>query len=200
MKINLSNILKSKKVISKAPTRVDLGGGIDHRLISLICNSEHLETFNIALQLYTKVELTSYKKGVLVYSKELGQQELNLYKPRFTDKFGLISAIVQYFDITGVKIHITNDYPIQSGLGGSGSLAVALINAIVHILNLQSDKVTYYKKDIVWLAHSIEDSLFKNTGMQDQAVACFGGINVWRWKYGNHNELYSQIPIKNHKN
>jgi len=193
----LSQVLKNKKIIVKAPGRVDLGGGIDHRIISLICQDNDLSTFNIAIKLYTHITLESYKKNfILIDSDKVGQKEISSSNSQFNDKFGLIAAIARFFNVDGVKITIKTEFPPMSGLGGSGSLGVALISAFVLALNLNN---LFSKKGIVWLAHSIEDSLFKNTGLQDQAAACYGGINFWIWKYSKFQEIYQQEPIVNTK-
>jgi len=193
----LSKILQNQKIIAKAPTRVDLGGGIDHRVISLLCQNSNLMTFNIAIKLYTHVILESYKEGyIFVTSESIGEEEMDVNNLCFNNKFGLIAAIVSCFGVDGVKIKITTDYPKMSGLGGSGSLAIALISAFVKLLNLEK---IYSQKDIVWLAHSIEDSLFKNTGIQDQAAAFYGGVNVWKWSYNHHQKIYKQVSIRQSK-
>lgn len=190
---SLSQILKDKKVTSKAPGRVDLGGGIDHRIISLLCHSDNLATFNIAVKLYTKITLESYKDGFLyIDSDKIGSKEVIADKPCFNDKFALVVAIASFFKVSGVKISIQTDFPPMSGLGGSGSLSVALISAFIKALNLEA---SYTKKDIVWLSHSIEDSLFKNTGLQDQAAACFGGINLFNWRYQNFSEIFNRTSF-----
>ena len=133
----LSQVLKNKKIIVKAPGRVDLGGGIDHRIISLICQDNDLSTFNIAIKLYTHITLESYKKNfILIDSDKVGQKEISSSNSQFNDKFGLIAAIARFFNVDGVKITIKTEFPPMSGLGGSGSLGVALISAFVLALNL----------------------------------------------------------------
>lgn len=190
---SLSQVLKDRKVVSKAPGRVDLGGGIDHRIISLLCHSEKLATFNIAVKLYTTITLESYKKGYLyIDSDKIGSKEFSSSSLCFNDKFSLVTAILSFFRVDGVKVSIKTEFPPMSGLGGSGSLSVALITALIKVLKLEPQ---YSKRDVVWLAHSIEDSLFKNTGLQDQAAACFGGINLFNWEYQNLSTIFNQTPI-----
>lgn len=193
----LSQVLKNKKIIASSPGRVDLGGGIDHRIISLICHTEKLKTFNIAIQLYTTITLESYKPGyILINSDKIGSKEYQSSQPQFNDKYALVSAITNFFNVDGVKISIKTEFPPMSGLGGSGALSVALIVAFLKALNLYN---RYTKKNIVWLAHSIEDSLFKNTGLQDQAAACFGGINLFKWYYHDCSKIFSQREINDSK-
>ena len=193
----LSQVLKDKKIIASSPGRVDLGGGIDHRIISLICHTEKLKTFNIAIKLYTTVTLAAYRPGyILIDSDKIGSKEYRSSQPQFNDKYALVSAITNFFNVDGVKISIKTEFPPMSGLGGSGSLSVSLITAFIKALNLEKK---YHQKDIVWLAHSIEDSLFKNTGLQDQAAACFGGINLFKWQYSDYSKIFFQKEIKNSK-
>jgi D-glycero-alpha-D-manno-heptose-7-phosphate kinase len=191
----LSKSLKNIKITTQAPGRVDLGGGIDHRIISLISHSSNLVTFNIAVKLYTKITLESYKEGlILIDSDKIGSKEIIANNPVFNDKFALVIAIASFFKVNGVKISIKTEFPPMSGLGGSGSLSVALIYGFIKALNLESK---YNQKDIVWLAHSIEDSLFKNTGLQDQAAACYGGINLFNWEYSKFSKIFDRNRIKN---
>jgi len=192
---SLSQVLKNHKIISQAPGRVDLGGGIDHRIISLLCHENKLATFNIAVKLYTRITLESYIPGrILINSDKIGSKEFISNTPYFNDKFALVLAIASFFRVDGVKISINTEFPPISGLGGSGSLSVALISAFVKALNLK-----YSLKKIVWLAHSIEDSLFKNTGLQDQAAACFGGINLFNWKYQDSPTIFTQTKFSHSK-
>lgn len=193
----LTKLLKNKKVIAQAPGRIDLGGGIDHRIISLICHLDNLSTFNIAVNLYTRITLEPYKEGLIfIDSDKIGSKEIIADKPIFNDKFSLVVAIASFFKVSGVKISIKTEFPPMSGLGGSGSLSVALIAAFIKALKLD---LKYNQKDIVWLAHSIEDSLFKNTGLQDQAAACYGGINLFSWKYSEYQKIFNQDKIENQK-
>lgn len=195
--IILIDILRKFKIKSKAPTRIDCGGGIDHRIVSAVCHKEKLRTFNIAIQLYSKIHLTPYKKGfIFVNSKEVGEKEAKLNEVTFKGKFGLIFAIASFFRISGLAIEIETDYPLKSGLGGSGSLSVALIGALIEAIKLTGQKITYTPKQIIWLAHVIEDGLYHNTGLQDQACAYYGGINLWEWQYPNHGILFSRQPLK----
>lgn len=193
----LTDILSRFEVRSRAPTRVDCGGGIDHRLISVLCHKEQLETFNIAIRLYSKMRLKPYKKGlILINSKKFGKKKIKLNRPSFKNKFAIISAIVSFFKVSGVRIEIETDYPPASGLGGSGSLSIALIGALIKSLELAGKKVKLSPKQAIWLAHTIEDSLYHNTGLQDQAAAYYGGINLWRWKYPIYSVLFSRRPLK----
>lgn len=195
--IILADILRKFKVESKAPTRIDCGGGIDHRIVSAICDKEKLQTFNIAIQLYSKIHLNSYKKGfIFVNSKEYGKKEIKLNEVTFKGKFGLIFAIASFFRVSGLAIEIETDYPLESGLGGSGSLSIALIGALIEAVKLMGQKITFAPKQIIWLAHVIEDGLYHNTGLQDQACAYYGGINLWQWQYLNHRTLFSQRPLQ----
>jgi D-glycero-alpha-D-manno-heptose-7-phosphate kinase len=189
--------LRKFKIESKAPTRVDCGGGVDHRLISALCHKEKLQTFNIAIQLYSKICLSSYKKGfILINAGEVGKEELELKNISLNGKFALVCAIISFFGISGLEVKIETDYPLVSGLGGSGSLSIALMGALIKLLKLAGQEITFTPKQIIWLAHTIEDGLYHNTGLQDQACAYYGGVNLWRWQYPNHQILFSRKPLR----
>jgi hypothetical protein len=121
---------------------------------------------------------------ILIESKDNGKQEGSKPILPITGPFGLVFAIVAYFGVAGIHITIGSESPPQSGLGGSGAIADAIIGAIRRALSMKND-VPENLHEIVLLAHHIEDSSYANTGLEDQAAAAYGGIQLWEWKYGD---------------
>jgi len=75
--MNISKILEQKNIEVSVPCRIDLGGTLDISTFYLSMN--HLEcdhqmllpsSFNIALDLYTVVTLSGYKKGYIKISSK----------------------------------------------------------------------------------------------------------------------------------
>ena len=82
--------------------------------------------------------------------------------------------IIKQFDLTkDIEIHVIADMPSFSGLGGSSSFTVGLINA------LQSyTKKPILVKELAYKAIQVERNILKEAvGCQDQTIAAFGGFN-----------------------
>ncbi|MEP6787897.1 MAG: hypothetical protein ABJB40_05665, partial [Acidobacteriota bacterium] len=79
----------------------------------------------------------------------------------------------------------------------------ALMGAIYTALNHEAPRTRDFP-GIVQIAHNLEDSLFGNTGMQDQAAALYGGANLWEWQYADRlnfkrQQLVSDLsPLNDH--
>ena len=191
---DLSEILAYKHIHSSTPTRLHCGGSTDHRLTALLCRAWQPVTANIAIELRAHVRLRPYTNGkVAIDIQGVGKREFTAPALPLTGPFALVSAVVCYFGVHGLHIGIKTDFPYQSGLGGSGAVAVALIGAIYTALNEELPSVEHFPS-MVNVAHNLEDSLFRNTGMQDQAAAIYGGVNLWEWKYADRLDFTRQ-PI-----
>jgi len=183
---DLSEFLTKSHISGSTPTRLDCGGSTDHRLTGLLCKSWHPATANIAIDLRVQVSLRPYKTGrIFVALNDLGQQEFTAPDLPLKGPFALVSAIICYFGVHGFYLDIRTEFPFQSGLGGSGAVAVALIGVISTALRQEVPRPRHFP-GIVRIAHHLEDSLFGNTGMQDQAAALYGGANLWEWQYSGH--------------
>jgi D-glycero-alpha-D-manno-heptose-7-phosphate kinase len=182
---DLSTFLTLDHVYSSTPTRLDCGGSTDHRLTGLLCRSWQPVTANIAIDLRAHVCLKPYKTGrIFVDINGLGKQEFTVPHLPLVGPFALISALVCYFGVHGFHLEIRTEFPFQSGLGGSGAVTIALIGAMQAALRNEAPQTRDFP-GIVQFAHNLEDSLFRNTGMQDQAAAVYGGANLWKWQYAH---------------
>ncbi|MEO8042316.1 MAG: hypothetical protein ABI646_06895 [Acidobacteriota bacterium] len=199
---DLSEFLAHNYVHSATPTRLPCGGSTDHRLTGLLCRSWQPVTANIAINLRAHVSLRPYKTGrIFVDIHGVGKQEFTAPHLPLTGPFALVSALICYFGIHGFYIDIRTEFPFQSGLGGSGAVATALIGAIYTALNQEAPRTRHFPS-LVQIAHNLEDSLFRNTGMQDQAAALYGGANLWEWHYADRlnfkrQELVSDLSQLN---
>lgn len=183
---DLSDFLTYNHIYSSTPTRLDCGGSTDHRLTGLLCKYWQPATANIAINLRAHVRLKPYKTGrIFLKINGLGEQEFTAPYFPLTGPFALVSALICYFGVHGFYIDIRTEFPFQSGLGGSGAVAIAIIGAIYSALNRKAPRPRYFRR-LVQIAHHLEDSLFGNTGMQDQAAALYGGANLWEWQYADH--------------
>lgn len=169
-------IKKNQTVCAVAPTRIGLaGGGSD---LTYVFSKSRGVTVNLAVNLYSRVRLrvradnqvkvTSYDKNKFV---EWSTKE-EFFKN--SDDLGLIAEVIRLVDPSfGFEIEIRTDFPVGSGLGGSSSVAVAILGCFNEI---RSEKWT--KKEIVDIAYQAErHCLGIEGGWQDQYAAAFGGMN-----------------------
>ncbi len=167
-----------------APCRIDMGGTLDIKTFYLFLREYSPCTFNIALDLRTTVRLTPHRaQSVMITSKGFADAEFAADKAPFNHPLGLMFAITAYFGMTGVHIQIDSSSPPRSALGGSSAAAVALISACQKALGLSVALTAHRRRDIVRLAHRIEESVAGvSCGTQDQLAAAYGGMNLWHWQ------------------
>ena len=135
-------------------------------------------TFNIALDLKTRVTLHPYRSGsVKISSKGFESDEHPAGDAPFDSPLGFMFAVANYFGVGGVHIDIESQSPPRSALGGSSTAAVALIGA----LSMAVDGRVNQEKAVL-LAHAIEESVAGiPCGIQDQLAAAYGGVHAWYW-------------------
>lgn len=74
----------------------------------------------------------------------------------------------------GLDLYLQSDAPAGSGLGGSASLATAILGALADYINIRLDRY-----EMAELAYAIERlDLGISGGKQDQFAAVFGGFNL----------------------
>jgi D-glycero-alpha-D-manno-heptose-7-phosphate kinase len=175
---------KKRKLVSTAPTRIDLAGGtLDIWPLYLLY--ENAATINLAIELPatvqlvprddSSIEITSVDQGISI-------QAANLEELKELQGLNLIRKIVDYYSPpAGFDLRIECEAPAGSGLGGSSSLAIALSAA----LNEISGK-SLASKEIINAAADLEASILGvPTGKQDYYPAMYGGLNMILWRPGD---------------
>lgn len=144
-------------------------------------------TTNISIDLRTKCTLKYNPKNTIKVSDKFNSEEQPVNELNFKTHFGLIFALVSYFNLNNLELQFEYGFPSKSGLGGSGVLAVCTIAALNKLrTKLDSSYEALDNVQIASLAHHLEDGLrFSYTGFQDQCAAVFGGVNTWLWQYSN---------------
>lgn len=190
--MNLKDILEQGRVEASVPCRIDFGGTLDISTFYLPLARIRPATLNIALDLRTHVTLSPWQAGrVKISSRGFDTLETAADQVSFDHPMGLMSAIVKYFDVNGLHVHINSTSPPRSALGGSSSAAVAMISAIYKALGKAIDP-----EHICWLAHYIESSVAGvPCGTQDQTAAAFGGVNLWEWSFGRTGPEFVRHPV-----
>jgi len=208
----LTETLSERPVTASAPHRLDVGGTWDLKALALPCEHLRPSTTNIAIGLRTRVQLRPHSPGRVRITDGEYTEGFALGEVPFDSRFGLLWAIVSHLQVHGVEIQLSYEAPPRAGLGGSGTLAVAVLAALRHAVDPQEgfSLSALRRAEMVELAHQLEDGLhFSFTGMQDQAAAAFGGVNRWEWRYSGswrmengewrmeHRESDFQFPISN---
>jgi len=192
----LKNLLESRLVEASAACRIDCGGTLDIKTFYYPLHYLSPCTFNIALDMKTRVRLLPYSSGQIKVSSKGFETEVHpADNAPFSGPLGLIFAIATYFRVEGVHIEIISESPPRSALGGSSTAAVALIGALADVL--AEDGVPQMSRDqIVLLAHAIEEAVAGiSCGLQDQLAAAYGGVNAWYWPSGPGDPRFKRREV-----
>jgi len=197
MSFSLKGILQEQVVEASAPCRIDAGGTWDIKAMALPLEGLEPTTVNMALDLRTLVTLSPYKDNWVKISSGGFRHKEVFHRDRvpFDSHFGLFFAAVSYFGFHGVEVRISAQAPVKSALGGSSTALVALIKALTKVSDILGGK-RLSGREILHLGYHLEDGVSGgNCGIQDQAAAVYGGVNQWKWHYGNRTTPFERIPL-----
>lgn len=163
----------------KSPTRIDLAGGtLDCWPLYALLGECH--TINIAIDIYTQVELTPREdKKIEVWSQDTDfKKSYDSIKECLQDQDPLLNWFriqIEYWNPRqGFSLVTFSESPIGAGLGGSSSLTISLILAFSKWLNRDLKQ-----HEIVTLASNLEaQGLWTPTGTQDYYPPLLGGLNI----------------------
>lgn len=175
--------LKDDVIEASAPCRIDMGGTLDLSTFFLPLRHDNPCTFNIALDMRTRVRLSEFDAGkIKVSSRGFNSFVAEAEAAPFNHPLGLMLAVARYYHADGIHIDIHSASPPRSALGGSSVAAVALIWAFSKALR-KTGLAMPERGSVALLAHAIEQSVAGvPCGLQDQLAAVFGGVNIWHWK------------------
>lgn len=163
-------------VRSKAPVRISFGGGgsdVTHFFLS-----QKGAVLNAAVTLYAHATLWPRDDGkIRIKSGDLNAElhACDIAEATSTSgEFGLFQSLLSVIRPSfGFDLHVYSDFGVGSGLGGSASVAVAVLGCFNALRN---DEWTRY--EIAELAFQAERlHMGVSGGWQDQYAAAFGGIN-----------------------
>ena len=182
MSNKLKKILESEPIEASAPCRIDMGGTLDIPIFYYPLRHLSPCTFNIALELRTRVRMLPYARDMVkISSRGYDDAEFRRGSTPFRHPLGLMFVTAAYFNAGGVHIEIESKSPPQSALGGSSAATVALVAAFLKLIRQHSEKdATPNRRKIALLAYKIEETVAGvPCGIQDQLAAAYGGANVW---------------------
>lgn len=161
-------------IYSRAPYRVSFGGGGSD--VPPYCWDHGGEVVSTTVNRYAHAELHPGGESVTVRSVDF-DTEPTFERGRLAytgDDLDLIKAVLNQFDIPrGFELTVQTDLPAGSGMGGSSSVAVAVIGALAELCDRSLDA-----DEVASLAyHAEREDLGEKGGYQDQYAAAFGGLN-----------------------
>ncbi|WP_086251212.1 D-glycero-D-manno-heptose 7-phosphate kinase [Campylobacter devanensis] len=188
-----------KVIRSQTPLRLGLaGGGTD---INLYCDKYTGYVLNATISLYIHCTLIPRDDNTIIFdspdtnSYAKYDSASHLENDGNLDIFKAVyNRIVKDFTYKPLSfsLHTYSDVPSGSGLGGSSTLVVGIIQAFTEWLNLPLGEY-----DIAKLAYEIErEDLGIVGGAQDQYAATFGGFNFMEF-YDNKRVIVNPLRIKN---
>ena len=160
----------SATIVTRAPTRIDFGGGwtdvppYSDEMGGFVCN--------VAIARYATVTVTRGRHATHVHAADVTGD-------RAADR-SIAAAAARRFQIDDIQIQLDSDFPIGAGLGGSSAAGVASVAALACV---QGDAMA--PAEIAELSRSIEiGDLGIPGGRQDHYAAAFGGALGLRFSPG----------------
>ena len=199
MLTSLESLLKGleKPIRASAPCRLDAGGTWDIKSLALPLEGIDPITVNLAIDLRTYVTLLPYKsEWIKISSSDFDTHEAYKFDEiPFNSQFGLFFAVASFFGFHGVEVAVRSTSPVNAGLGGSSTAAVATTTAFSVVKELLQ-KNGLKKEDILHLAYHLEDAVNGGMcGLQDQGAAVFGGVSKWAWNYSQRERPFKRESI-----
>jgi len=158
--------------VSRAPARIDLAGGtLD--IPPLCFFQRNTLTLNLAIDLCAEVRIEADGSG-LVRGAE-GERGTPI------SESPLFAHALAYLDLEPtMDVVLTNAIPRASGLGGSSSILVALIGAL-----LAHQGRTVRAEEVLAMVTVLENRLLgKPAGTQDAVAAIYGGLSAIGFETG----------------
>ena len=185
-----------KGITVSAPCRVDLGGTLDLSTFYFSLMHQGPCTFNMALDLRTRVTVRPYEKGAVKISSAGFESAVFASESLpFKHPLGLMFAVADYFKADSVHIEIDSASPVRSALGGSSVAAVALTGALSRLYR-PSPLYPVTRKEIALLSHRLEMvSAQVPCGIQDHLAAAYGGVNIWFWEPGIRGKDFTRKSV-----
>jgi D-glycero-alpha-D-manno-heptose-7-phosphate kinase len=190
------------KIISRAPTRIDLAGGtLD--IWPLFTFLRNPTTVNVAIDLFAEATLEerhSDQPGIRFISADqssdtkLSWSELAAFNPppalslhvkllrQFANETVLAAAAKRSCEVT---IRTLARSPAGAGIGGSSALGIALAGALDTWAKGHAPDLAKGGENLIAQVRDVETTIIQvPAGMQDYYASTFGGLQCLRWNPG----------------
>ena len=160
-------------IVTKTPYRISLfGGGTDYP-IWFRENGGSVLSMTIDKYLYISCR---YLPQFFEHNYRFTYSEIEQVNEINSIKHPAIRGVLNWMkweDNKGIEMHYDGDLPSRSGVGSSSSFTVGLINALLALQGIRSDK---YKlaQDAIFVEQEV---IKENVGSQDQVAVSYGGLN-----------------------
>ncbi len=173
-------------VHTRAPVRIDFAGGWSD--VPDFADTEGGAVANAAITLYAHVECVLGGNGYRIHARDIGERVF-IRAPAdvsYDGKLDLHKAALNMMPVAGgVEIITWSDVPAGSGLGASGSLDVALLQALAWCREEEYDSA-----ELAEMGFLLETSELKMAGgRQDQYAAALGGFHEMVFGAGSGVEI-----------
>jgi D-glycero-alpha-D-manno-heptose-7-phosphate kinase len=166
------------RIVSSAPTRIDLAGGtID--IWPLYLFHEHALTVNAAISLRAHVEVDDRAAGgIEIRSIDTNQ---HVRAAAWTDldassDLPLLSLLARHYQLRDATLTTRGESPAGAGIAGSSALNIAVCAALA-----SRQGASLAPEDLLRVAMNVECQAIRvPTGLQDYRPALFGGIAAIR--------------------
>jgi D-glycero-alpha-D-manno-heptose-7-phosphate kinase len=183
----IRNLYESEMIRARAPARITFGGGGSDKF-DYFKNWRGL-CINAAIKKYAfcSVLKRSTQQGIKIVSSDFDAVwEFEDFRHLMSDedpRLLIYKRLASFINLQeSVSIHTQCDFPIGSGLGGSSSLSVAMLQAFLTLRGINTSKLNLAKQ-----AYKLERiSMDIKGGWQDQYAAAVGGINAIHFSYNKH--------------
>jgi D-glycero-alpha-D-manno-heptose-7-phosphate kinase len=201
--------MKTTKILSRAPTRIDLAGGtVDIWPLYLFLKDPI--TVNLGIDLFAEAVLeekpADQGKGGITLRAEDQNTELQLrwnelHTAEVPPALELHLKLLRFFAPareleTDFSLSTRAKSPAGAGLGGSSALSIAMIGALSTWAGQLSGKKPADGVRLIDIVRDVETTVIKvPAGLQDYYGAMFGGLQTLRWLPGIHERepLSSEI-------
>jgi D-glycero-alpha-D-manno-heptose-7-phosphate kinase len=161
------------RVVSSAPTRIDLAGGtIDIWPLYLLHPGAQTLNAAISLRAHCTIESRADDRIVLVSEDTRERVEAATAADFDLDRLPLVARLVKSFGVSGVAVTTRSDSPVGAGLGGSSTLAVAAGAALAAWAHRPIDDEAL----LTWVMNVEGQVLGVPPGVQDYRPAMYGGV------------------------
>ena len=167
---------------ARSPVRISFGGGGSD--LTYFFTNHKGAVINAAISLYSHAVLRIREDdSIFIYSSDLRE---SLESKNLADllvrpgSFGLVQAVLRAVRPDhGFELYLYSDFPIKSGLGGSASVAAAILGCFNE---LRQDKWSAYElAELTYQAERIHLGI--EGGWQDQYATVFGGVNFLEFQF-----------------
>ena len=167
-------------LISRTPCRISLfGGGTDFENFINKNGQANILSFTIDKFVYSLIKNNNLSHKIFNEKYRLNYFNSEKSKSLGKIKNKIVRKILSDYDkINPYYISLFSDIPSGTGLGSSSAFIVGMIKSFHKINKLKID----LNKIFVEAVGTERKTINKNTGLQDQAAATFGGFNHFIFK------------------